>query len=99
MRELSVRAQLTLWYLLVTFAGLLLFGILSYGALQFSLFHGKMSHLQGREQRLIQFLADNTAERTPLPLYEQLRQYASSPTKGICLKYSARMEGCCFRSR
>src|SRR6201996_2323186 len=76
MRDLSVRAQLTLWYLLVTFTGLLLFGVLSYWALQFALFQGKKSHLQGREQRLIQFLADNRAEHSPMPLYEQLRHYA-----------------------
>ncbi len=46
MRDLSVRAQLTVWYLLVTFAGLSLFGFLSYGALHFALFQGKKSHLQ-----------------------------------------------------
>ena len=74
MRDLSVRAKLTLWYLLVTFAGLLFFGVLSYGALRFALFQGKKSHLRGREQRLIQFLEDNKAEHTPLPLSEQLRQ-------------------------
>src|SRR5262249_46397884 len=44
--------------------------------LQFALFQGKKSHLRGREQRLIQFLADNRAEHTPLPLDEQLRHYA-----------------------
>jgi len=76
MRDLSVRAKLTLWYLLVTFTGLLLFGVLSYGALRFALFHAKQSHLQGREQRLTQFLAENKAEHTPLPLSEQLTNYA-----------------------
>jgi heavy metal sensor kinase len=76
MRDLSVRAKLTLWYLLVTFAGLLLFGVLSYGALRFALLQGKKSHLRGREQRLIQFLEDNKAEHTPLPLSEQLHNYA-----------------------
>jgi two-component system heavy metal sensor histidine kinase CusS len=76
MRDLSVRAQLTLWYLLVTFAGLLLFGVLSFGALRFALYQGKKSHLEGREQRLTQFLADNAAERAPLSLSEQLRNYA-----------------------
>lgn len=76
MRDLSVRAKLTLWYLLVTFTGLLLFGVLSYGALRFALFQGKQSHLQGREQRLTQFLAENKAEHTPLPLSEQLTNYA-----------------------
>jgi signal transduction histidine kinase len=64
------------WYLLVTFAGWLLFGFLSYGALRFALFQGKKSHLRGREQRLIQFLEENKADRTPLSLPEQLRNYA-----------------------
>ncbi|HEX4021706.1 MAG TPA: ATP-binding protein [Acidobacteriaceae bacterium] len=76
MRDLSVRAKLTLWYLLVTFAGLLFFGVLSFGALRFALFQGKKSHLRGREQRLIKFLKENKAERTPLPLSEQLQNYA-----------------------
>ncbi len=33
-------------------------------------------HLRGREQRLIQFLEDNKAEHTPLPLSEQLHNYS-----------------------
>jgi two-component system heavy metal sensor histidine kinase CusS len=76
MRDLSVRAQLTVWYLLVTFAGLSLFGFLSYGALHFALFQGKKSHLRGREQRLLQFLEENKTEHSPLPLSDQLRKYA-----------------------
>lgn len=76
MRDLSLRAQLALWYSLVTFAGLVLFGFLSFGALRFALLQAKKSHLRGREQRLIQFLRDNNAERNPLPLSEQLRNYA-----------------------
>ena len=68
MRDLSVRAKLTLWYLSVTFTGLLLFGVVSYGSLRFSLLQGKKSHLRGREQRLIQFLEENKAKSTPLPL-------------------------------
>lgn len=75
MRDLSIRARLTVWYLLVTFAGWLLFGFLSYGALRFALFQGKKSHLEGREQRLIQFLKENKADRNPLPLSDQLRNY------------------------
>lgn len=75
MRDLSIRARLTVWYLLVTFAGSLLFGFLSYGALRYALFQGKQSHLEGREQRLIQFLQENKADRNPLPLSEQLRNY------------------------
>jgi two-component system heavy metal sensor histidine kinase CusS len=76
MRDLSVRAKLTLWYLLVTSAGLLVFGVLSFGALRFALFQGKKSHLLGREQRLIEFLAENRDQHSALPLSEQLRNYA-----------------------
>lgn len=75
MRSLSVRAKLTLWYLLVTFSGLLLFGILSYGALRFALLEGKKSHLLGREQRLNHFLEENKAQQNPLPLTELLQNY------------------------
>jgi two-component system heavy metal sensor histidine kinase CusS len=82
MRDFSVRAQLTLWYLLVTFTGLLLFGVLSYGALRFALFQGKKSHLQGREQRLTQFLKENKVEGTTSPLTEQLRKYAIATHEG-----------------
>ena len=52
MRALSIRAKLTLWYLLVTFAGALLFGFTSYGVLQYALLQEKKTHLLGREQRL-----------------------------------------------
>jgi len=76
MRELSVRAKLTVWYSLVTFAGLLLFGILTFESLRFALYQGKKSHLRGREQRLMKFLDENRMQRDPLPLSEQLRNYA-----------------------
>jgi heavy metal sensor kinase len=75
-RSLPVRAKLTLWYLLVTFAGLLFFGILSYGALRFALLQGKKTHLIGREQRLIHFLEENRSKRVTVPLSEQLRNYS-----------------------
>jgi two-component system, OmpR family, heavy metal sensor histidine kinase CusS len=76
MRALSVRAKLMLLYLLVTFAGLLLFGLMSFGALQYALLQGKKTHLQGREDRLISFLKDNKANGITQPLDEQLRNYA-----------------------
>jgi two-component system heavy metal sensor histidine kinase CusS len=82
MRDLSVRAKLTLWYLLVTSAGVLVFGVLSYGALRFALFHGKKSHLRGREERLVQFLAENRAQHTDLPMIEELRNYAVATHEG-----------------
>ena len=76
MRSLSVRAKLMLLYLLVTFAGLLLFGLISFGALQYALLQGKKTHLQGREDRLIALLNDNQRMGVKLPLDEQLRNYA-----------------------
>ncbi len=76
MRSLSVRAKLMLLYLLVTFAGLVLFGLISFGALQYALLQGKKTHLQGREERLIAFLKDNKTKGVTLPLDEQLRNYA-----------------------
>jgi two-component system heavy metal sensor histidine kinase CusS len=76
MRSLSVRAKLMLLYLVVTFAGLVLFGLISFGALQYSLLQGKKTHLQGREDRLIALLSDNQRMGVKLPLDEQLRNYA-----------------------
>jgi two-component system heavy metal sensor histidine kinase CusS len=76
MRALSVRAKLMLLYQLVTFAGLLLFGLMSFGALQYALLQGKKTHLQGREDRLISLLKDNKASGVTVPLDEQLRNYA-----------------------
>src|SRR5216683_402460 len=76
MRYLSVRAKLMLLYLLVTFAGLVLFGLISFGALQYALLQGKKTHLQGREERLIAFLKENKTKGVTLPLDEQLRNYA-----------------------
>jgi two-component system heavy metal sensor histidine kinase CusS len=76
MHALSVRAKLMLFYLLVTLAGLLLFGLMSFGALQYALFQGKKTHLQGREDRLISFLKENKEKGVAEPLSEQLRNYA-----------------------
>lgn len=76
MHALSVRAKLMLLYLLVAFAGLLLFGLMSFGALQYALLQGKKTHLQGREDRLISLLKENKAKGVTAPLDEQLRNYA-----------------------
>jgi two-component system heavy metal sensor histidine kinase CusS len=76
MRSLSVRARLMLWYLLVTFAGLCVFGLISWGALHYALLQGKKTHLQGREDRLLTFLSDNKAKGDTSPLDEQLRDFA-----------------------
>ena len=73
---LSVRAKLMLFYLLVTLAGLLIFGLMSFGALQYALLQGKKTHLQGRENRLISLLKENKAKGVTQSLSEQLRNYA-----------------------
>jgi heavy metal sensor kinase len=64
-----------LLYLLTTLAGLLIFGLMSFGALQYALLQGKKTHLQGREDRLISLLSENRAKRAPVPLSELLRNY------------------------
>jgi two-component system, OmpR family, heavy metal sensor histidine kinase CusS len=76
MRALSVRAKLMLLYLLVTFAGLVLFGLLSFEVLQYALIQGKKTHLQGRETRLISLLKENRENGITQSLDEQLRNYA-----------------------
>ena len=76
MRALSIRAKLTLWYLLVTFAGALLFGITSYGALEYALLQEKKTHLLGREERLLRLLEENKAQHITASLNEQLSNYA-----------------------
>jgi two-component system heavy metal sensor histidine kinase CusS len=76
MHALSVRAKLMLLYFLVTLAGLLIFGMMSFGALQYALLQGKKTHLTGREDRLISLLTENRAKGVTEPLSEQLRNYA-----------------------
>src|SRR5882762_2394228 len=65
-----------LFYLLVTLAGLLIFGLMSFGALQYALLQGKKTHLQGREDRLISLLNENRAKGVTVPFSDQLRNYA-----------------------
>lgn len=76
MVALSVRAKLMWLYLLVTFIGLVLFGLVSFGALRYALLQGKESHLQGREDRLINFLKENREKGDTTPLADQLRNFA-----------------------
>ncbi|WP_263360055.1 HAMP domain-containing histidine kinase [Acidicapsa ligni] len=76
MGSLSVRAKLMLFYFLVTLTGLLIFGLMSFGALQYALLQGKKTHLQGREDRLIALLKENKAKGVKESLGEQLRNYA-----------------------
>jgi heavy metal sensor kinase len=65
-----------LLYFLVTLAGLLIFGMMSFGALQYALLQGKKTHLKGREDRLVSLLTENRAKGVTHPLSEQLRNYA-----------------------
>jgi signal transduction histidine kinase len=76
MVTLSIRAKLTLWYMSVAFAGMVLFGVISYAVLYYALLHEKTTHLMGREDRLIKLLEDNRAQHVPMPIEEQLRNYA-----------------------
>ncbi|HEX7158340.1 MAG TPA: ATP-binding protein [Edaphobacter sp.] len=76
MRSLSVRVKLMLLYLLVTLAGLVLFGLMSFGALRYALLEGKKTHLAGREERLIALLNENKAKGVTASLQDQLRAYA-----------------------
>lgn len=76
MHTLPIRAKLTLWYLLATFAGMVLFGIISYGVLHYVLLQEKKTHLLGREQRLIRLLEESRTPQVSAPLDEQLSNYA-----------------------
>ena len=76
MRSLSVRVKLTLWYLVVTSIALLLFGLLSFGGLRYTLLQSKKSSLVRREERLKLFLEQNREKKTQASLSEQLQNYA-----------------------
>lgn len=76
MQNLPLRAKLTLWYLVATFAGMVLFGIISYGVLHYALLQEKKTHLLGREERLIRLLAENRTEQASASLDDQLSKYA-----------------------
>lgn len=76
MHTFSIRAKLTFWYLLVAFAGMVLFGVISYAVLYYALLREKTTHLLGREDRLIKLLEDNRTQRVSTPVEERLRNYA-----------------------
>jgi two-component system heavy metal sensor histidine kinase CusS len=86
MRSLSIRAKLTSCYLLVSATALLLFGILSYSALQYTLLKGKQANLEHREQRLLLFLAQRRNEHAEEPLSEDLQSYAVIAHEGNLLQ-------------
>jgi heavy metal sensor kinase len=92
MYSLSIRAKLTLWYLLVVFAATVLFGVISYGVLHFALFQEKKTHLVGREERLIRLLEQNRAQQSAPPLESQLRSYALATHEGNLFQLR-RMDG------
>jgi len=74
--QLSIRAKLALWYLAVTSTALLLFGLLSYGTLRFTLLQLKEASLIRREQRLNLYLEQNRESGTSTSIPEQLRSYS-----------------------
>jgi heavy metal sensor kinase len=76
MQALSVRARLTFWYLAVTLIALLIFGLLSVGALRYTLLQLKHSSLMRREQRLTEYVEQNRQKHSAVPLSEQLQNYA-----------------------
>lgn len=65
-----------LLYFVLTAAGLIIFGLMSYGALHYSLLEGKKTHLEGREDRLHQLILENSAKGVSSSLEEQLNNYA-----------------------
>jgi hypothetical protein len=76
MHTLSIRAKLTLWYLAVTFIAFLLFGLLSLGALRYTLLQLKHASVIRREQRLNEFLEQNRLKQSSASLADQLQDYA-----------------------
>ncbi len=65
---------------------MLLFGILSYSALRYTLLKGKQANLEHREQRLLLFLAQTSDERTIESLSDQLQSYAVIAHEGNLLQ-------------
>jgi heavy metal sensor kinase len=65
-----------LLYFALTSAGLIIFGLLSYGALRYALLEGKKTHLEGREDRLHQLILENITKGVSARLEEQLNNYA-----------------------
>ena len=75
-RHFSVRAKLTMWYLVVTSIALCIFGVASFGALSYTLVRFKHLSLNRREQRLMLFLEQNSRRRVSASVLEQLQNYA-----------------------
>ena len=86
MDSLSIRVKLTLWYLVVSATALLLFGILSYGALRYTLLQEKETSLEHREQRLMLFLAQGQQRHVAPSLSDQLQSYAVIAHEGNLLQ-------------
>lgn len=86
MDSLSIRVKLTLWHLVVSATALLLFGILSYGALRYTLLKEKEASLEHREQRLMLFLAQSQQKHVAESLSDQLQSYAVIAHEGNLLQ-------------
>jgi hypothetical protein len=98
MRTLSIRAKLTLWYLAVISAALLIYGLLSFAALRYVLLKVKRLTLNRREQRLLLFLEQNRQKHVPAPLSEQLESYALITHEGNLFQIRDLQSGLIFRS-
>jgi len=84
--SLSVRAKLMCLYLVVTFAGLSVFGLLSFVVMRYTLIESKKTHLQGREERLITFLRERREKGDLTPLAEKLQNYALVTHEGSLVR-------------
>lgn len=78
--RLSIRAKITLWNFALSAVALCLFGVISFGALRFTLLAIKQKSLARREQRLL-LLLDQTPATTS-SLNAALQQYAITTHEG-----------------
>lgn len=78
--RLSIRAKITLWNFALSAVALCMFGIVSFGALRFTLLENKQKSLARREQRLLLLL--NQAFATTSSLDAELQKYAITTHEG-----------------
>jgi two-component system heavy metal sensor histidine kinase CusS len=80
LNTLPIRTRLTLLYLAVISGALLLFSVVSFTALRYSLVQLKLNTLRAREERMLEFLDENKSSQVPLA--EQLKNYATIAHEG-----------------
>ncbi len=96
---LPIRAKMTLWYLLATFAGMVLFGVISYGVLYYALLQEKRAHLVGREERLLRLLDESRARQSSSQLNDLLSNYALITHEGNLFQLRRADDSLMFPSR